>query len=495
MLRRRATITKLEKPERPPNVDLDGAYEEDPKRRYRHFSEMFQERANLCLRSHGIDLGPARNWKAHIQVRPEETAAYLSLLQAQGYPRPWIFICPKSNFWAVRTVPAHIWADVAGRLGTGTCFWLGTEPAPPPIVDLSIRHLDNIIRYLALADLLVTVDTGPMHIAAALGIPILALLQSSSPELHLNDQTDFISVPVQGLDCLNCQLDTCPKSRFLPPCQKIDPDYLANAIRSRLRTLDGQTVSIVIPIYRPEAAMLNRCLDHALPQADEVIVLRDQAGILPSGVRSHPKLRILLKEASDIGYGRKANFGFRQSNGAFVLLCNDDLFLAPDAVASMKALMLADPSVGLVSHLLRYPDGTIQHGGTVRAPGQRGWHHLDVRKHISRFTEPVEMENVTGAAILVRRRAYFDADGHDEQFYLCCEDNDLCLKLRKNGYRILFTPLVSSTHLESTSTRNHPRYLHIIRESCAMLESKWGAYWDHNAKRVPLGNFDYLKPS
>lgn len=491
VLRRRRSIAQITKPEATPHVDLDGAYETDPRRKERHFAEMFTARANDCLRGQGIDLGAPINWKPRITLGKGETSGLKALLDAKEYPHPWIFICPKSNFWRVRQVPNYVWEAMAREL-PGTCFWIGTDPAPPGVIDLRIRHLDILILYLGLADLLVTVDTGPMHIGAALNAPIVAIGQSSSPDLHLNDQTDYLTVPVQNLDCLNCQQNICPKGADLPPCQNIDPGYLAQAVKDRLRSITSDMVSVVTPIYRPDVKILNRSLDCALAQADEVVVVVDTAGRIPEGARQDPKIRYLRLNKHDVGYGRKANYGFRHSHGRFVMLNNDDCFLGPGVIPALVKLLQANPTAGLACNILRYENGTIQHGGTIRAPGQRGWHHLDVGKFISSFEQPVEMENVTGASIMLRRSAYFDVNGHDEQFYLCCEDNDLCMKLRARGYKLIFTPQVSSIHLESTSTRNSPNFMDHVRRSCAILEQKWGEYWDWNKNRTPLGNFDYL---
>ena len=92
------------------------------------------------------------------------------------YPRPWVFICPRSESYPHRQVPTR--RGLILRPGQGTKFWLGLHPAPPGIVDLAVRHVDNLIIWLSAADLLISVDTGPMHIGAALGIPIVAILQS-----------------------------------------------------------------------------------------------------------------------------------------------------------------------------------------------------------------------------------------------------------------------------------------------------------------------------
>lgn len=486
VLRRHPTLARISTLNGAPHIDLDGAYEQDAGRRSRHFHDMFFEVANRQLDRHGLTIGKPRNCKPRLSILSNDRAAMFS--QFAQYPKPWVFICPASNQWNVRQVPPYIWEAMASKV-PATHFWLGTHPAPANIVDLKARHLDNIIMWLSIADLLVTVDTGPMHIAAALNVPIVAINQSSPPRLHLNDQNDFIEVSPTGLDCLGCQANICPKDRHLPPCQKVDPDLIAGAVNARLRAVTTEDVTAVVTIYQPEVGVLNRCLECLLPQVQEIIVTRESAGILPEGVNRDGKITYVVKNERGIGYGRNANYGARFANGKHLLIINDDVFLEPDAVQKMREAMT--PGVGMVSNLLKYPDGTIYHAGKVRAAGVRGWGHIDYKKYLPTFKDVTEVENCCGACVLVRREAHFKIGGFDERFRLFAEDDAYALAIRKAGYKIMFTPHSSGTHLEHQTVNKLGNVMDFVNESNKLFGQLWGPYLDHNRDRVPLGNFDY----
>lgn len=488
VLRRQKSVAKLGVPEGAVHVDLDRCYEDDPNRQNRHFSDMFIEKANYWLQGRGVHLGQARNCKPKMFVPENERAGYRAGLER--YPRPWTFICPRSNSYAVRMVPNHIWAEFARRVN-GTCFWLGTTPAPQPIIDLGIRHLDTVIAYLAVADVLVSVDTGPLHIGAALGVPIVAVGQSSSPDLHLSDKCDFVTV-TPPLDCLNCQQNICPKgNQYLPPCSNIDPVILAAWANARAGSIFSQTISAVIAVYRPDIGPLNRCLEAILPQVDEVVVCRDQAGSFPAGARKDPKIRYLTKQAHDIGYGRKANYGVRNSNGRYVLLLNDDVYAAPDMVKKLREAMTEQ--VAIAAPLLRFNDNRIQHAGMVRAgDGGIGFGHIDYGKYVPTFQDQREVECVTGAAVLLDRKAFYSVDGFDERFYLYCEDTALMMSVRQAGYKIMYVPAATGTHDEHLSTSKTPNIISIMNQSNALFGSIWKRYFEHNRGNSGLGNFNYL---
>lgn len=486
VMRRHGKLARVEEPRSPAEVNLDGCYETNPNRRRLHFHEMFIQKSNEQLARFGIFLGAALNCKPSLRVTPMEKQ--VASAKFKDYPRPWIFICPRSDAYAARQVPDGIWMEAAKKM-KGTKFWLGRHPGPAGIVDLKNQHLDNVIIWLAAADLLVSVDTGPLHIAAALGIPIVALGQSSSPDLHLNDQCDFITINPK-LDCLNCQQNICPINTAIPPCQNFEPQFIADWTNAKLNQIYSESISAVVAIYKPEADTLNRCLNQLLPQVSEIVVAADAGSVVPQGMMVHPKIRLVTKPIPNIGYGRKVNFGARQTVGKYLLICNDDCFLAPGAVEKMLEVFAQKPDAGMVCNLLRKMDGVIWHSGKRRTPGQRGWAHIDFGHRDCTIKEVTEMENCAGTCVLVKRKTHFEINGFDEDFYLYAEDDDYALKVRRAGQRIYFTPFSEGIHMEHQSTSKTGNIMDFVNASNKVFGRKWGRYLDHNANNS-MGNFNY----
>ena len=489
LLRRCASVKGIAVSGPRADIVLDGAYETDPDRCTKHFHRMFIDRANQQLLHRGINLGPPTNCKPRLCVTNGERN--LAAGQFDNWLRPWVFICPRSETYPGRQVPDATWAKIADRV-TGTKFWLGFHPAPAGIVDLKFRlneNLDNLITKLSVADLLITVDTGPMHIAAALNVPVVAICQASSPDLHLNDQNDYVSVSTE-LECLNCQKNLCPINPIVPPCQQVDVEQIAFWANARVVGAFTESVSAVVAIYQPTADVLNQCLSTLIPQVHEIIVTRAQDGILPAGALRHPKVSYVVAPGSKIGYGRNLNYGARFTSGKYLLIVNDDVFLEPDAVRLLVQEM--KPGVGMVSHLLRYPDGRIYHAGVWRKPGDRDWGHIDHLKWHPTFKDVTELENCCGTSILVRRQAHFQIGGFDEDFFLYSEDNDYAMRTRLHGWKILFTPHARGVHVGHLSTAKVGDVHGFIRVSNELFHRKWGEYLRHNLNNN-MGTFDYLK--
>lgn len=487
VMRRRPRISFIGEPNAPAHVNLDGAYEKNALRRQRHFHQMFIEEANRQLQGMGISLGAPLNCRPRLFV-PRGTIESVQK-KFSVYARPWVFVVPRSDHYNVRQVMDGVWESAAARI-QGTKFWLGRHPAPGNFIDLKAQHMDNVIEWLTAADLVISVDTGPMHIAAALGVPILALGQSSSPELHLGDQDDFLTIWPGNLTCINCQQNVCPISQYQPPCQNFDPAFIAHWANLKLMQKTTENVSAIVAIYKPDVRTLNRCLECLLPQVQEIIVTGAGDSVRPAGSIENGKVRYVRKSTPRIGYGRNANFGARHSTGKYLLLINDDVFLDPGAVENMLA-EIRKPGVGLVANLLRYPDGTIYHAGKSRSPNVRGWGHIDHRQRDHSIKGPLDMENVCMACSLVTREAFYRIGGFDEEYFLFAEDDDFCLRLRKEGYRIIFTPHSTGVHVEHQSVNKVGDIQNYLSHANATFDRKWGKYLTANATRIP-GSFDYL---
>jgi N-acetylglucosaminyl-diphospho-decaprenol L-rhamnosyltransferase len=170
----------------------------------------------------------------------------------------------------------------------------------------------------------------------------------------------------------------------------------------------------------------------------------------------------------NLGYGRAANRGATGSS-AHVLVCNPDLVVAPEAVRILAARLHSDDDLGIVGPRLHNRDGTIYpsartfpdlvdamgHGllGLVAPhnPFTRRYRLLDWDHHDAR-----RVDWVSGACLLVRRRAWEDVGGFDPSYFMYLEDVDLCWRAHRSGWDVLYEPAAEVTHAQGVSTRLHP---------------------------------------
>jgi len=304
----------------------------------------------------------------------------------------------------------------------------------------------------------------------------------------LSDQRDFRTVRRSDLPCLNCQHNICPLpgKQTCPPCGELDPTILINAINFRLG-LQGKpdSVSCVITTFKSPVERLNRCIEAVVNQVSEVVVSKDAGGIFPHGAIRHPKVRYVSSPRKDLGYGKNCNFGVRHTNGRWLLLLNDDCYLVSDAIKYLLEVAQRNPRIGLVGHLLHYPDGRICHGGKVRSRGSRSWALVDNRRREHTIREPRRLENVSGTSVLVRRAAFYVANGFDENAFLYSEDDSMNLALQEVGYEIWYTPHARGIHEEALTNSTHFNMSELLAQANAVFEKRWGKWLDENLNKVP----------
>jgi O-antigen biosynthesis protein len=248
-------------------------------------------------------------------------------------------------------------------------------------------------------------------------------------------------------------------------------------------------VSLIIPT-RDRLPLLRVCIDGLLNRTAyenlEVIIIDNDSCETATleyldSLASDERVRVLHVEG-EFNYSALNNRAVEQSTGEMIGLINNDIeVIHPDWLQEMVA-QLALPGVGAVGAKLYYPDNTIQHAGVILGLGGVAGHsHLRLPRtdtgYFGRLHLVHEVACVTGACLLVRKSAFLEVGGLDEQdLKIAFNDVDFCIKLRRAGYRILWTPYAELYHHESASRGydfDPVRVERITRESQTMTE-RWG---------------------
>lgn len=222
-------------------------------------------------------------------------------------------------------------------------------------------------------------------------------------------------------------------------------------------------VSLIIPT-RDRLDLLRRAVGSILSLTTypdfEVVIVDNQSAEQAtldylSSLETEPKVRVLSFDAP-FNYSAINNFAVGEVDGQLVGLINNDIeVISPDWLEEMIGHALR-PEVGAVGAMLYYPDDTIQHAGVVMGLGGVAGHPYSReprgtagQRDRARLVQ--NMSAVTGACLLVRRAVYLEVGGLDPKLKIAFNDVDFCLKLRKAGYRNVWTPFAELYHHESAS--------------------------------------------
>lgn len=239
------------------------------------------------------------------------------------------------------------------------------------------------------------------------------------------------------------------------------------------------SVSLIIVNYNA-GDFLAACVASALSQVDDLVVV-DNASTdsslaqLEAVFPGERKLRIICNR-ENLGFAAACNIGVDNSAGSYLLFLNPDCVLEPDSVKRLFRALEDYPDAGMVGGLLVDPDGTEQGGGRraiptpwrsfVRAFGLSRfadrWPRLFFDFHLHKQplpSEPMEVEAISGACMLVRRAAMEDVGQWDEGYFLHCEDLDFSMTLRRKGWKILFVPDARIVHDKGGCSRSRPIFV------------------------------------
>lgn len=165
----------------------------------------------------------------------------------------------------------------------------------------------------------------------------------------------------------------------------------------------------------------------------------------------------IIRNPENLGFASACNQGAAAATTDLLLFLNNDTEVLRGWIEPLLRATVERPEVAVVGAKLVYPDGSIQHAGVSivqnRISNLFGGSHDFIGKpsswpdaNIARLRPAV-----TGALMLVRREPFVEADGFDTAYWNGNEDVDLCLKLGKAGWKILYEPASTAIHYESQS--------------------------------------------
>ena len=218
-------------------------------------------------------------------------------------------------------------------------------------------------------------------------------------------------------------------------------------------------VDVVIVSYNSRDR-LRACVEPLLVAPDVHVIVVDNASADASldVIKGLPLTAIQL--ASNGGFAHGVNVGWRAGSAPHVLLLNPDAHIGGDSLAQLIHAFEEIPEAGAVAPRIVHDDGSLEYSQR-RFPQLRStyaqalflhrlfpraaWTDELVRDHAA-YEKRGTPDWVSGACILLRRKALEELNGLDEGFFMYAEDIDLCRRLRARGYGLLFEPAALVEH-------------------------------------------------
>jgi GT2 family glycosyltransferase len=240
---------------------------------------------------------------------------------------------------------------------------------------------------------------------------------------------------------------------------------------------------------------LRSLIDTGVSKWAEVIVVdNNSADDTARMVRSEFPFVHLIESGSNLGFSRGNNLGIRHASGEFLLLLNPDTLVHPGAIDGMLQFAIGHPDVGAVGCRQMDRQGKTCFEAAVNFPTVWNvacdyfklakmfprsrlfnhrlmgyWDHEDSR----------QVAGIPGSAMLLRRDAIDQVGWLDDSMHYA-EDMDLCLRLRRGGWRVYYLASASIVHYGGESSRRdgNPalRYQIAFQSFWYYLRKNFGAF-------------------
>jgi GT2 family glycosyltransferase len=224
-------------------------------------------------------------------------------------------------------------------------------------------------------------------------------------------------------------------------------DWRTHTFCVRRQLLEPRRISVIIRRrHGPES--LKRCVEAlraqtSYPNYEIVIVQADDKFPEPDARFAHRLLHL-----SDAAHDSTAkNYAAEQTDSPWLLFLDDSMDVVEPDWLTIMAEHIQRPEVGAVGARLLNSSGAVEHAGivvginNVAQPAFRG----SPAEHTGGNRQLQLTRNssaVSSACMLTRREIFQEAEGFDENLSGTLADVDLCLKMRRAGYLIVYTPFV-----------------------------------------------------
>ena len=168
----------------------------------------------------------------------------------------------------------------------------------------------------------------------------------------------------------------------------------------------------------------------------------------------------LIENDRNLGFAKAANQGLKKSSGGYALLINPDTQVKEGVIEQLVSFMDAHPEAGVAGGQLLHSNGSKQNSiANFPSLATELFNKSLLRRMFPKrfpgkernYSEPIEVDSVIGACMMVRRKAMEQVGLLDEDYFLFLEETDWCYQMKKAGWKVYHLPEVEIYHFQGKS--------------------------------------------
>ena len=220
--------------------------------------------------------------------------------------------------------------------------------------------------------------------------------------------------------------------------------------------IQNPEVSIVIPFFNKLEFTVD-CL-YALRKQEyknyEVILVDDASDKDDCSDLASVDGITLIQNITNLGYLRSCNLAVSKAVGKFIVQLNNDTLPLKGWLENLVETFQHYPDAGLAGSMFLDVNCRIQEAGGIIFNDASGYNYGRGDKAVeSRYNYCREVDYCSGASIIIKRSLWDRLGGYDKRFAPAYyEDTDLAMRVREEGYKVIYNPFSKIVHHEGVSS-------------------------------------------
>lgn len=240
---------------------------------------------------------------------------------------------------------------------------------------------------------------------------------------------------------------------------------------------EAELTSITILTYN-ELAYTKQCIDSVIKYTDQpyelIIVDNGSTDGTQDYLKSLPGVRLILN-GSNYGFAKGNNQGIAAAKGELILLLNNDVVVTPRWLEGLQRAIRESADIGMAGPRSNYVSGPQLDPATRYRTMEDMVRYSEEVSRLNRGSRR-ETDRLVGFCLLIKKELLQKIGAFDERFASGnFEDDDLCLRARLAGYRLIIAHDVFVHHFGSrTFIGNKIDYASSLENNKKLFFEKWG---------------------
>lgn len=271
------------------------------------------------------------------------------------------------------------------------------------------------------------------------------------------------------------------RKAFIAQASRALPDYGRHPLDFTRPPATAADVGVIMVLRNQFALTMQTLasLRSTFPGTVELVIVDNASSDGTTTIEDVVHGATILRNDTNVGFLRACNQALGHVTAPAVLYLNNDVVLHPGAVARALARLWSDPAIGAVGGKIVRTHGLLQEAGCIlwRDAAAEGWLR-DAPPDAPEANYVRDVDFCSGCFLLVRQDLLNRLGGFDDAFAPAYyEEADLCLRIQREGFRVVYDPSVSLTHLEYASSRS-------VRAATSLMVVNRGVLRRHHAEAL-----------